>query len=66
MWYAWLPGEIKMAITLNKNVLPIEYELSSEMNDKEYIEYLENKIIELEDKNFELEEEIVALLRNVV
>ena len=36
------------------------------MNDKDYIEYLENKIIELEDKNFELEEEIVALLRNVV
>jgi len=35
------------------------------MNDKEYIEYLENKIIELEDEIFELEEEIVTLLRNV-
>ena len=31
------------------------------MNDKEYIEYLENKIIELEDEIFELEEEIVSL-----
>jgi len=31
------------------------------MGDKEYIEYLENKIIELEDEIFELEEEIVSL-----
>jgi len=35
------------------------------MNDNEYIEYLENKIIELEDVVFELEEEIITLLRNV-